>query len=368
MNRRITWPQVESWAQLMRHMPVSVIATDAAGIVRLWNDAATRLFGWSADETVGRSITDLTVGPSELEVAEQIMGHVMNLNVWEGEFTAVRRDGEAVEIHVIDAPIVDDDGALVGLVGMSVDVSLSRRELVVALEEVRTFADVTSRVLDAERTRIARELHDDLGQCLTAVRSELLWLKDLPADGHGAVLSRVDALLAAGIDNIRRICDDLRPQMLEEVGVCRALEIMGADLERRLNVTCNVLIDEDRIGWLEERAEAVVYRIAQEALTNIERHATGVEHVVVELTTDNGGVFDPSAPESTGLVLRVTNDGSPYDGSRGFGIISMQQRALSLGGRVSMAAHLHGGSALTLTMPGEVAFTEFPAGHPRAAV
>lgn len=364
MTASISWHQVESWSKLMRHLPVSVIATDGAGTVRLWNDAATNLFGWTAAETVGQSITELTVGPSEMSVAEDIMAKVMALNVWEGEFTATRRDGTPVDIHIIDAPILDEQGALVGVVGMSVDVSLSRRDLQLALQEVRTFADVTSTVLEAERSRVARELHDDLGQCLTAVRSELLWMKDLPVERHAEVLARVDGLLAAGIESIHRICDDLRPRLLDEVGVCRALELMGADLERRMGISCSVLIDHDRLGWIEARSELVLFRVAQEALTNVERHANGVEHVVVELTSDavDGFPRDGSVPDH--VVLRITNDGEPYDGARGFGIISMQQRALSLGGRVSMQAHVHGGSVLLLEVPGEVAFTSSPTPEP----
>lgn len=354
MTASITWRQVESWAKLMRHLPISVIATDAAGTVQLWNDAATALFGWTPDDTIGRSITELTVGPSELAIAEEIIGQVMQLNVWEGEFDCIRRDGSSVHIHIIDAPILDDEGALAGIVGLSFDVSHPRRDLHLALEEVRTFADVTNRVLESERARVARELHDDIGQCLTAIRSELLWLKELPPEQYTDVLARVDGLLVSGIESIHRICDDLRPRLLEEVGICRALEMMGADLERRMSVSCNVLIDHHRLAWIDAATEVVVFRVAQEALTNVERHAAGVEHVVVELTSDavDHFVHDPS-PQ---LVLRITNDGTPYDGARGFGIISMQQRALSLGGRVSMQAHVHGGSVLQLEIPGAVAF------------
>ena len=211
----LSWDEVQHWATLLQHLPVAVIATDETGVVELWTEGATQLFGWSAAEAIGRPVTDLTVGPSEQRVADDIIRRVMALNVWEGEFTARRRDGTSVDIHVIDAPILDEHGTLAGIVGVSIDVSLSRSDLQRTLHEVRSYADVTAAALDADRARITRELHDDLGQVLTAVRSELLWLRELPADQHGEVLGRVDDLLATGIDSIHRICDDLRPRLVE---------------------------------------------------------------------------------------------------------------------------------------------------------
>jgi len=347
------------WASLLQHLPVSVIATDETGCVKLWTEGAQHLFGWTPDEALGQPITSLTVGPTEQGIADEIIGKVMAMNVWEGEFTATRRNGDSVDIHVIDAPILDEHGALAGIVGVSIDVSLPRSDLQRTLTEVRTYADVTAAALEVDRARITRELHDDLGQTLTAIRSELLWLRELPANQHGEVLGRVDDLLARGIDSIHRICDDLRPILVDEVGICSALELMVRDFERRCGAKCTLWLDEDRIGWIASETENVAYRVVQEALTNVERHAAGVTSVTVELTADE------SSPVGTrgfhDLLVRVTNDGLPYDGSRGFGIIGMQERARALGGRMSIEANLHSGSVLTLAVPSEVAFTDWPA-------
>lgn len=359
MNSALSWSDVMQWASLVRHLPVSVIATDETGVVRLWTEGATALFGWSPEEAVGQSITSLTVGPTEQGIAEEIMGKVMAFNVWEGEFTAQRRNGESVDIHVIDAPILDDDGDLAGIVGVSVDVSLSRSDLQRTLHEVRNYADVTAAALDADRARITQELHDDLGQTLTAMRSELLWLRDLPVEQHGEVLARVDELLARGIDSIHRICDDLRPRLLDEVGICAALDLMAVDFQRRSGAQCRVHLDEDRIGWLSSKAEDAAYRVVQEALTNVERHAAGVTSVLVELTADESSPVGGRGFRD--LLVRVTNDGLAYDGSRGFGIVGMQERARALGGRTSIQANLRSGSVLELRLPSDVAYTDWPA-------
>ena len=156
----LSWDEVQHWATLLQHLPVAVIATDETGVVKLWTEGATQLFGWSAAEAIGRPVTDLTVGPSEQRVADDIIRRVMALNVWEGEFTARRRDGTSVDIHVIDAPILDELGTLAGIVGVSIDVSLSRSDLQRTLHEVRSYADVTAAALDADR-EVRYGLHYD---------------------------------------------------------------------------------------------------------------------------------------------------------------------------------------------------------------
>lgn len=349
MNRGVRWEQVEAWAQLIRHLPVSIIATDAAGTVKLWNDAATLLFGWSAEETVGRSITELTVGPSEAEVAEAIMNRVRDLSVWEGEFAAQHRDGRTVDIHIINSPIVEPGGQLVGIVGISVDVSTQRQLALEARDQAQALADLTSLLLETERARVASELHDDLGQCLTAARSALFLLRHRGESERGELLDRVEALLADGQHSVRRICDGLRPRLLDEVGVLDALEAMLADFGERTGVSCTLSFDRPDLSDIGRTVELLLFRVAQEALTNIERHADGVAHVQIEVTSDTDPTHADGAP--SGLTLRIVNDGLPYDGKHGFGIIGMQQRAATAGGRFSMSAGLRGGSELVLHVP-----------------
>mgnify|MGYP003347626820 CR=1 FL=1 len=85
----LSWDEVQHWATLLQHLPVAVIATDETGVVELWTEGATQLFGWSAAEAIGRPVTDLTVGPSEQRVADDIIGRVMALNVYERRRIAV---------------------------------------------------------------------------------------------------------------------------------------------------------------------------------------------------------------------------------------------------------------------------------------
>ena len=349
----------------MSHLPVAVVGVDADGVVRVWNEAAAALYGCSVDGIIGSVFTDLFETGLDDEAVTALVEQVERGDLWEGEICTARLDGSRLDLHAVIAPVFDG-GVFTGFVTTVLD-SAADDAMKGALDEWRSFAEASAAVLDAERDRVARELHDDLGQCLTAVRSELLWLRSLPHDRHGEVLERVDGLLSGGIDSIRRICDALRPRLVDEVGVCGALESLADAFERRTGITCTSIIDHDRLGWITPEAEVVIYRVAQEGLTNIERHAGAATHVVLELTTvDGAGTLSPTGAGGEALALIVTNDGTAYGGDRGFGIVSMEQRARSLRGHVEIAGDADMSTTLTLTIPASAAFTVDPRSGVRA--
>jgi steroid delta-isomerase-like uncharacterized protein len=113
---------MDELAELLHERELAVIATDLAGTVSHWNHAAERLYGWSRAEALGRPITELTVGPDDSQVAENIMAAVRESGRWEGEFWVRRRDGTRFLAHVREALLTDEHGRRIGLVGVSVDV------------------------------------------------------------------------------------------------------------------------------------------------------------------------------------------------------------------------------------------------------
>jgi PAS domain S-box-containing protein len=132
-------------ARLLDEVDAAVIATDLAGTVTHWNDGAQQLYGWPREETIGRPITELTVGPRDGRVAEEIMASVRECGRWEGEFEVQRKDGSAFPAYVRDAIITDEDGRPIGLVGVSVDIS----ERVRAERELRAARDYLGAVTDS---------------------------------------------------------------------------------------------------------------------------------------------------------------------------------------------------------------------------
>jgi len=196
------------------------------------------------------------------------------------------------------------------------------RELARFLQEVR----------ERERTSIARELHDELGQALTALRIDLGWLRKhyaRPGDADTACAERIDGshtLVERTIESMRRIAEGLRPGMLDVLGLRAALEHLVQQFGERCNIDCVFHADRDEYELDSDRSIAV-FRLVQEALTNISRHARAshvdirMEEVDAELhllIQDNGVGFDPRASR------------------KGFGLLGMSERVSMLGGEMTV--------------------------------
>jgi two-component system sensor histidine kinase UhpB len=182
-----------------------------------------------------------------------------------------------------------------------------------------------------ERVRIARELHDEVGQALTAV---LLQLDRAPDDVR---VAEAREAARATLEEVRAIARNLRPEALDDLGLAAAVRQLCNDAER------TGLVVERRIHAdlaLEPEVEVVVYRVAQEAITNALRHAQA-ERLVVTLSTAGDGT-----------TLQVADDGRGRVGaSEGAGLRGMRERALLAGGSVVVASRPSGGTCVTLTVP-----------------
>jgi PAS domain S-box-containing protein len=318
-------------------LPIAMIATDMQGKVTHWSAGASQLYGWTRDEAIGADIQSLTVGPDSAEVAADIIAQVLSGAHWEGEFRAWHKSGRPVDIHVLDAPILDRDGTMVGICGLSVDVSAQRTEWREAVERSEQLIELLESTRDAERSRIARDIHDDIGQYLTSLRTELLGLGETDAscislvDTIGGMVAKVDNVL----NEVRRICAELRPPVLEQFGVGQAIESLAEEVSRRNHYHADIDARSFR-GRLQPDTELTIFRIAEEALTNIERHA-GASSVRVTLSC---------LPQSEGrvrLVLEIADDGTglrgaaPQGDEHSLGLSGMRARARRLHGRLTFA-------------------------------
>jgi len=204
--------------------------------------------------------------------------------------------------------------------------------------------------IEAERQRIARELHDDLGQTLTALRLDLSMLRRQSAEASGAaaeeVRAEIDAMLALIDDivrSVRRIIRDLRPEVLDTLGIADALRWLAAEFTRRHHIPCALEIAAlpDRI---DQHRSTALFRIMQEALSNVARHADATS-VTAALTLHENSI-----------ILSVTDDGRGIaDEDRGkhasFGLLGIEERVKPYGGTLSILRADGGGTALTVRIP-----------------
>jgi two-component system sensor histidine kinase UhpB len=192
---------------------------------------------------------------------------------------------------------------------------------------------------ESERQRIAQELHDEIGQSLTAVLLGLKRTVDRAPDELRAELRTVQELIRASLDEVRQVARRLRPGVLEDLGLLSAMNALAIDFSQASEVPVARRLDQ-RLPALGRNAELVIYRIAQESLTNIARHACA-SRVVLALTR-----------EPTGVVLRITDDGRGLDGSaEGAGIRGMRERAILIGAHLTLSPTPAGGTEVRLVVP-----------------
>jgi signal transduction histidine kinase len=199
---------------------------------------------------------------------------------------------------------------------------------------------------EQERASIARDIHDDLGQTLTALKMDLFWLKsNLPADGQNVLkkISDMSLLLQNTSKTLKRICSELRPDLLEEFGLVAAMQSYAEEFQKRFGIQCLFEFDKEDIDVGKEKATAL-FRIFQEALTNVARHSHGKEIRVVIQEKGNS------------VCLSITDDGKGFDPERdpavkSFGILGMRERTHILGGEFHLEASPNRGTLVQVKIP-----------------
>ena len=293
-----------------------------------------------AEAMLGRRLQDVI--PADL--AGKFEAAVERLRQSDGTVAydyAVEADGRTLHREVRMAAIGDDE-----VLSMLRDVT-PLREHEAALErsraELRALATHLQDVREEERTRLSREVHDVLGQQLTAIRLGVGWFGRHFADDAAAQgrLAKIREVIDETIGHVRQIAADLRPGVLDDFGLASAVEWEAGRFENRTETPCAVEI----VGDAEPPADVATatFRVLQEALTNVARHA-GAGRVEVRLALDPDRVHLVVADDGAGI-------GSAAGGRRSLGLIGMRERAGALGGTVGVRPGAERGTVVECTFP-----------------
>jgi signal transduction histidine kinase len=213
-------------------------------------------------------------------------------------------------------------------------------------EELRNLAVHLLHAREEERKMVAREIHDELGQILAALKMDLQWIEKRYAQSTTQVMEKIHDVVGLAdktIQMVHRISSELRPGILDDLGLAAAIEWLGADFSRRNGIPCRVdfTASESRIG---EKGATVLFRIVQEALINVERHALA-SRASVELWE-----------EDRILTIRVQDDGIGVTEAQSmspsaFGLIGIRERVQGLQGKMAFSGQPEKGSILLVTIP-----------------
>jgi PAS domain S-box-containing protein len=261
-----------------------------------------------------------------------------------------RLDGSPMRIEGDYMVIYDDDGRIAGHFGIQRDITEKHRsmeELQVSREQLRALTSRLQKVREEERTEVAREIHDELGQALTGLKLDISWMKSrLPREHEmmaqcASVIQRIDQTLNA----VRRIATSLRPSVLDQLGLAAAAEWQGQEFRARTGIEVEMDISTDGSAIPDELGSSA-FRILQESLTNVARHANATRVTIrLQQTPDvlRLEVKDNGVGIST-QCLKSTDTTS-------LGIIGMRERALACGGELDICPNSAGGTTVSLRVP-----------------
>ena len=250
--------------------------------------------------------------------------------------------------ETIKSPIRDKAGRIIGTVGISRDISerkAAESELIKSRAQLRELSNYLQSVREAERSRISHELHDELGQTLTALKMELGWLKErLPAEPT-MLRTRVDRLVQIvdhSVIDLQRIASDLRPMILDELGLASAIQWLTQNFAERSPLSIELSLDRTDVAYSKDVSTAA-FRIVQEALTNIVRHSDAASACIV------------ARHSSDELQLEISDNGCGMDVTQSkrerLGLVGMSERAHMLGGSLEIDSAPGRGTRISVRLP-----------------
>ena len=322
----------------------AIISVDEAQTIVLYNRAAERIFGWPSDQVLGQPLARLM--PARFRaghgqhVARFALTGVTSRRM--GDRTVIyglRASGEEFPMDASISQLVSAEGRLFTVILRDVT------ERVRAQQERSAFAAAAHTIREEEKSKVARELHDELAQSLTALKMDTNWVRDNVAVAPQQALQKLDemmVLIDGAVASTRRIASDLRPLLLDDLGLVPAIEWLAGNFSQRHGVACRLSVAEDL--ELQEPYATAVFRMVQESLVNVAKHA-GATQVDVRVELRDGEI-----------LLEVSDDGKGFDVAAprrpgSLGLMGLHERAELLQGTVTLTSTPGAGTRVDIRMP-----------------
>jgi len=316
----------------------AIFVKTASGTISYWNQGAERLYGWSMAEAIGKTPHELL--KTEYPIPTQV---IESQDKWEGELRHTRRDGTRLVVSSRWTTLRDGSGKPVGWLEICTDITLRKR----AEQAARSLSGRILNLQDDERRRIARELHDSLGQYLTALKMNLD-LFQMSNSNHAAIAKDCSEILDKCLAETRTLSHLLHPPLLDESGFGSAARWYVDGFAQRSGIAVNLDLPAE-LGRLHKDVEIALFRAVQEALTNVHRHSGGTV-VDIKLSAD---------AEQVQLEIKDNGRGIPEDklnglrdgaAETGVGLAGMRERIRELGGSLQIQSD-NAGTNLFVTVP-----------------
>ena len=336
-SRRQASEVMRRQAEIINQIQETVISINLDGYVTSWNAGAKKMLGYSVEEALGKHISFIYPEEDSEFLEREVIAPVKTKGTHQIEVRRRTKFGALRFAQLSLTLLKDDTDSPVGIIGYSMDITDRKRGEEALLNSRNQLAALAVRlesVREEERTRIALEVHDVLGQALTGLKLDVAWahkrISESIEPAHVAVLARLTSareLLDSTIQSVRGIATTLRPGVLDELGLEAAVEWQAREFQHRTGIACATTIWPRNMVLGPEQSTAL-FRILQEILTNVARHAHAThvdirleqsgEHVSLQVRDNGRGIsgVEQSGPEAFGLLgmrLRAQQQGGTFD-------------------------------------------------------
>jgi PAS domain S-box-containing protein len=308
-----------------------------------WNKQHETLFGFRADEMKERHVLDWHP-PENKDTVLASLENFMEAGQASVETPLLTKDGRRIPFLLTGVKF-ERDGQIF-LIGTGADVTERKKaedDLKSSLEQLQQLSQHIEKVRENERVAISRELHDDLGQALTAVKIDLGIIRQKVSDNDVVLrITKVSALVSDTIKTVQRLTSQLRPEIIDDLGLEAAIEWYTKEFADRTGIA--VVHDMEYGIKISSDHSLTLFRIMQESLTNIARHS-GATKVEIGLYENGDTVNFRISDNGTGITE------AQIKSKKSFGILSMKERTSSLGGNFDICCDIRGGTVIKIIFP-----------------
>jgi PAS domain S-box-containing protein len=330
----------EKYRNYIDHAPDGVFVMDESGHFLEVNDAVCRITGYLKKELLRMSVLDMLREESQEELKIQFI-NVPKSGSLKADLAFIHKNGSN-RWWSLNAVVMDEKL----LLAFTKDITTRKKmeeDLKSSLNQLQQLSKYMEKARESERKTIARELHDDLGQALTAVKIDLGIIKQRFADQELTLrISKTSDLVGETIKTVQRLTSQLRPEIIDDLGLEAAIKWYTKEFSQRNGI--EIYLDMDSEIPLSPDDSLTVFRILQESLTNIARHSKA-NRVEISFSNDNGVIHFKISDNGVG----IKEDG--LNSKKSFGIIGIKERAISLSGSCSIYSKNGEGTVVHLTFP-----------------
>ncbi len=353
-TRRQASEVIQRQADIINQIQETVISIDLDGHVMSWNRGAEKMLGYPVEEALGKHISFIYPEEDREFLEREVIGPVKVKGTHQIEVRRRTKSGALRFAQLSLTLLRDDTNSPTGIIGYSMDITDRKRGQEALLNSRNQLAALAVRlesVREEERTRIALEVHDVLGQALTGLKLDVAWVhkritESIEPARPAAVLARLASaleLLDSTIQSVRDVATTLRPGVLDELGLEAAVEWQVREFQHRTGIACETTIWPHNMVLGPEQSTAL-FRILQEVLTNVVRHAQATKvHIKLEQSGEQ-------------VSLQVQDDGRgisgvEQSGPKAFGLLGMRLRAQQQGGSFDIQGTPGMGTTVTVSIP-----------------